>query len=158
MVDINRGNAASREEPGREVLTVSQPTSARRGLDSGPVRGTVRILPGVLIELIALTVREIPGVLGFSTLRRAPHTFSRSSATGRDALTFQAGGIRVGIRADQLSADVGIVVKGNANIMTVSQAIRRRVGVVAGQTLGMTVTGVNVHVNDIDGAGNEEGL
>lgn len=121
------------------------------------MRGTVRILPGALIELIELTVRDTPGVVTFSTLRRAPEVLHPSSA-GVNAHRSRSGGIRVAVQADQLRVDVAIVVDRNANILTVSQALRRRVGTVAGHMLGMTVTDVNVHVADIDGSSKEEGF
>ncbi len=128
------------------------------GLASGSIRGTVRILPGALIELIDLTVRDTPGVVTFSALRRAPQAFGQPASAVANAHHFRSGGIRVAVQADQLRVDMAIVVDRNANILTVSQALRHRVGAVAGLMLGMTITDVNVHVADIDGSSKEEGF
>ncbi len=130
---------------------------------TGGVRGTVRIAPAVLIELIELTVRDIPGVAGFQPRRRverilprgmhAPSSERRSDAT---AGSYEDGGVRVRVTGDQIEAEVSIVVRRGVNILELSRAIQRGVGVTAGRMLGMTVAEVNVYVAGIEGEADEE--
>jgi len=123
---------------------------------SDGVRGTVRIAPAVLIELIELSVRDVPGVAGFGSRRRMERALpggeetTTGQAGGRPlAKSYEAGGIAVRVAGDQIDADVSIVVRRGANILELSRAIQRRVGVAAGRMLGLTVTEVNVFVADI---------
>ena len=125
---------------------------------SDGVRGTVRIAPAVLIELIELSVRDIPGVVGFDArhrveriLPRAHHDRSITRAGNSElSKTYEEGGIRVHITGDHIDADVSIIVRQGANILELSRAIKRRVGVAVGRMLGMTVAEVNVYVADIE--------
>jgi uncharacterized alkaline shock family protein YloU len=120
-----------------------------------PVRGTVRIAPAVLIELIELTVRDMPGVLGFRSRRWGERAGSPGSLP-EGAAAYEAGGVRVRVVGDRIDADVSIVVARDANILDLGRAIQRRVGVAAGRMLGMTVAEVNVFVAGIgDGDGRE---
>lgn len=116
-----------------------------RADDATEVRGTVRIAPTVLIELIETTVLEIPGVIALRQRRRwrgeeAPETSGRS---------FDDGKVRVTVDGDQLDAEISIAVKQNTNISNLADDIRRKVGVAAGRMLGMTVRTVNIYIDDI---------
>ncbi len=124
---------------------------------AGGARGTVRVAPAVLIELIELTVRDVPGVVGFQARRRVErilprygHTSERRGEPGTG--TYEEGGVRVRLAGDQIDVDVSIVIQPDANIVELSQAIRRKVGAAAGRMLGMTVTDVNVYVASIEPA------
>jgi uncharacterized alkaline shock family protein YloU len=120
-----------------------------------PVRGTVRIAPAVLIELIELTVRDTPGVLGFRS-RRWGEPAASSGSLPAGAAAYEAGGVRVRVAGERIEADVSIAVARGANILELGRAIQRRVGVAAGRMLGMTVAEVNVFVAGIgDGDGRE---
>ncbi len=158
MIDGQPGRPAAADDRPPGARQVLYPAAARTEPASGPIRGTVRILPEALIELIELTVRDTPGITAFSTSRGAHHAFSRPFAADRDALLFRSGGIRVGVHMDRLWVDVAVIVERNANILRVSQSVRRRVGRVAAHMLGLTVTDVNVHVADINGSSTAEGL
>ena len=132
-----------------EIAPVSSPAS-------DGVRGTVRIAPAVLIELIELSVRDVSGVAGIGSRRRMERDLpgGEEDATERSvgrspAKTYEAGGIAVRVAGDRIDADVAIVVQRGANILELSRAIQRRVGVATGRMLGMTVTEVNVFVADI---------
>lgn len=114
--------------------------------DATEVRGTVRIAPAVLIELIEVTVSDIPGVLELKTRKRrknddTPHLAGKS---------FDDGKVRVSVDGDQIEADISIAVRRGANISSLADEIRRKVGVAAGRMLGMTVRTVNIYIDDID--------
>lgn len=120
--------------------------------DNG-IRGTVRIAPAVLIELIELTARATPGVVGFQPRRRVERIVPRpgqtleSDARGR---MIEHGGIRVRLDGDRIDAEISIVVGQDVNILETSRLIQRGVGVAVHEMLGMTVTEVNVFVADIE--------
>jgi uncharacterized alkaline shock family protein YloU len=125
---------------------VSQPKVG----DTGQVRGTIRVSPAVLIELIELTVRDVTGVVDLQSLRRQTRKrlVEPASATAR---AYDDGKVRVSVDGDQIDADVAISVERGTNVTELSHEIQRRVGVVAGQMLGMSVTAVNIYVEDIVG-------
>lgn len=119
------------------------------------VRGTVRVSPAVLIELIELTVQDIPGVVGFEPRRRMERILPRSaqSAGDRPGSVYERGGIRVRVDGDRLEADVSIRVGAGVSVLEVGRLIQRNVAVAASRMLGMTVSEVNVHVAEIEPAG-----
>ncbi len=120
------------------------------------VRGTVRVSPTVLIELIELTVRDVAGVVELRShprRGRSARSYHCSSPTSR---TFDDGKVRVGIDGDKIDADIRVSVERGTNITALSHEIQRRIGLVAGQMLGMTVTTVNIYVDDIVGRDSTE--
>ncbi len=118
---------------------------------NGGVRGTVRIAPAVLIELIGLAVRDVAGVVGFQPRRRVERILPRGGhgSTGDQSVpisSFEDGGIRVRVNGDRIDADVSIVIVPDVNILDLSRDIQRQVGIAVGRMLGMTVNEVNVYV------------
>lgn len=110
------------------------------------VRGTVRIAPAVLIQLIETTVTDIPGVVGLTTHRRKKADDPEPQPSGK---SFDDGKVRVTVDGDQIDADVSITVRSGTNIARLTDQIRERVGVAAGRMLGMTVRTVDIYVDDI---------
>lgn len=131
-----------------EVGSGAQPTGEA---GNGGIRGTVRIAPAVLIELIALAVRDVDGVVGFQPRRRVERILPRgghgSTADDRAPVSsFEGGGIRVRVNGDRIDADVSIVIAPDVNILDLSRDIQRQVGIAVGRMLGMIVNEVNVYV------------
>ena len=121
-------------------------------LGSGDVRGTVRVAPAVLFELIELAVREVAGVVGLATPRGVDRILPRGvhAATAEAGVTaYETAGIRLRLRGDRLDADVAVVIEPGVGLVDLSRAIQQKVGAAAGRMLGMTVTDVNVYVADI---------
>jgi len=119
------------------------------------VRGTVRIAPAVPIER---TVQDLPDVVGFRPWRRVGGVLGRAGdaaperagdGTDGGGTAYEDDRVRVRLNGDRIDADVSVVVAANANILTLSRGIQRRVGAAAGQMLGMRVTEVNVFVAGI---------
>lgn len=112
-------------------------------------RGTVRIAPAVLIELIELTVRDVDGVSGFQSWHRmerilpGTHGSSTSAEGGRD---IEARGVRLHLAGDSIDANVSITVDAQASMGQASEAIRQRVGVAVTRMLGLEVRAVNVYI------------
>ena len=142
-------------------------TSVTTEVGAGDVRGTIRVAPAVLFELIELAVREVPGVVGLATPRGVERIRPRGvhAATGDSGpppghplggnenragtTTYEANGLRVRLDGDRLDADVAIVVEPGQGIVELSRAIQQKVGAAAGRMLGMVVTDVNVFVADV---------
>lgn len=123
-------------------------TSSSTGANAHGIRGTVRIAPSVLIELIELTVTTIPGVAGLRSRPRRPQegTIDLGVCAGR---RYENGKVLVRVDGDQIGADVGLAMYRGTNVTELSAGIQRKVGLVVGNMLGMTVQTVNVFIEDI---------
>lgn len=110
------------------------------------VRGTVRIAPAVLIQLIETTVMDITGVVAVTTHRRKKTEDTAEPGSGK---SFDDGKVRVTVDGDQIDAVVSITVRSGTNVARLTDQIRERVGVAAGRMLGMTVRTVDIYVDDI---------
>jgi len=146
----------SGHDPASASIAIPEQTGAP-ATGNGGVRGTVRVAPAVLIELIELTVRDVPGVVGFQARRRVERILPRHGHGGErwgepGTGTYEDGGVRVRLAGDKIDVDVSVVIQPDVNIVELSRAIRRKVGVAAGRMLGMTVTDVNVYVAGIEPA------
>jgi uncharacterized alkaline shock family protein YloU len=111
---------------------------------SGPVRGTIRVAPAVLIELIELTVRDIDGVL---ELRSRPRK-TRHMAE-HEGKTYDDGKVRVAVHGDRIDADIAVALKGGVPIAKVTDAIQVQVGRAVERMLGMTASSVNIYIDTI---------
>lgn len=119
-----------------EVAT-SVPISAE-----SEVKGTVRIAPAVLIQLIEMTVSDIEGVASITSRKGKKR---EDEPTGK---AFDDGKVRVVVDGDQIDTDIAIVVKSGHEVAKVTDAIRHDVGVAAGRMLGMHVRSVNIYVDN----------
>lgn len=106
------------------------------------VKGTVRIAPAVLIQLIETTVKSTPGVVGLTSRKGKKRD---EEITGK---AFDDGKVRVVVDGDQIDADIAITLNTRANVNAVTEKIRRDVGVAAGRMLGMTVRSVDIYVDN----------
>jgi len=118
--------------------------------EGGEVRGTVRIAPAVLIQLIETTVLDIPGVVALTSHKRRKSEDAGEMPGGK---SFDDGKVRVTVDGDQIDADVSITVQSGTNVSRLTDQIREKVGVAAGRMLGMTVRSVDIYVADIVAAG-----
>lgn len=111
-------------------------------IDDNEVRGTVRIAPKVLIQLIETTVKAVPGVLEIISRK------GKSKDDEPNGKAFDDGKVRVVVDGDQIDTDLAITLLQGSNVGTVTEAIRHEVGVAAGRMLGMTVRTVNIYVDN----------
>ncbi len=107
------------------------------------VRGTVRIAPAVLIELIELTLQQIDGV---AELRG--HDVDKSQ-TPAGARMFDNGKIAVTVSGDQITAAIGCAIVRGTNVSELTARIQRAIGFAVGNMLGMTVQAVDIYIQDI---------
>lgn len=119
-----------------EVTTSVQVT------EDSDVKGTVRIAPAVLIQLIETTVHDIEGVAELTSRKGKKRD---EEVSGK---AFDDGKVRVVVDGDQIDAELAITLASGANVGTITQNIRREVGLAAGRMLGMTVRSVDIYVDD----------
>ncbi len=106
------------------------------------VKGTVRIAPTVLIQLIETTVGDIDGVVAITSRRGKKRD---EEITGR---AFDDGKVRVVVDGDQIDVDIAVTLLAGHDVASVTEEIRRDVGVAAGRMLGMTVRSVDIFVDN----------
>jgi uncharacterized alkaline shock family protein YloU len=107
------------------------------------VRGTVRIAPAVLIELVELTIGGIEGVAGLRT-----HAADKGNVP-EGARMFDNGKIAVTVSGDQIAVAIGCAIARGTNVSELSAAIQQAIGFAVGNMLGMTVRAVDIHIQDI---------
>ncbi len=122
--------------------TTSAAADVRKG--NAAVRGTIRIAPAVLIELIELTVQDIDGVAGLRSRRD-----KRPAPDAPGARTYDTGKIAVTVSDDQIDAAVALAIHRGTNVSELSAEIQQRIGFAAGNMLGMTVRTVDLYIEDV---------
>ena len=105
------------------------------------VKGTVRIAPAVLIQLIETTVCSIDGVAAIAARKGKKRD---EEIAGK---AFDDGKVRVVVDGDQIDVDIALTLRCGHDVTSVASAIRRDVGVAAGRMLGMTVRSVDIYVD-----------
>jgi uncharacterized alkaline shock family protein YloU len=112
--------------------------------DASGIRGTVRIAPAVLIELIELTVQGIEGIDGLRTHRNV-----QALPSSPGARTFDNGKVAVTIGGDQIDATIALGIERGTNVSELSAEVQKRIGFAVGNMLGMTVRSVDIYIEEI---------
>ena len=107
-------------------------------------RGTIRVAPAVLIELIELTVGDIDGVI---ELRSRPRR-SRL-APEHEGKTYDDGKVRVAVHGDRIETDVAVAIGQGVNVTRLTDAIQSQVSRAVERMLGMTASSVNIYIDAI---------
>jgi uncharacterized alkaline shock family protein YloU len=115
------------------------------GVSGTEVRGTVRIAPAVLIELIEVTVQGMDGVAGL----RSRNKRHRPDARPPIGKSYDNGKVLVSVNGDQITTDITLAVHRGVNVTDLSSSIQRGVGTMVGKMLGMTVQTVNIYIDEI---------
>jgi uncharacterized alkaline shock family protein YloU len=100
--------------------------------------GTVTVAPNVLVRLLSLAVREVPGV---ARLCRPPRAGLRGTSGGQVVT-------RVG--AEGVSADCYVIAQADTNLLELGVAVQATVAAVIQELAGMTVHEVNVYIQDVE--------
>ncbi len=103
--------------------------------------GATTIAPEVLLTIIQLTTRSIPGVHHLSSL---PNSMARLFKRG------YGDGVGIDIVDDQVYVDLYLVLDRDVNIRDVGRRVQTGVARAISEMLGMNVGRVNIHVEDID--------
>lgn len=112
--------------------------------DNSEVKGTVRIAPTVLIQLIEKTVQNIDGVANITSRKGKKRD---EEIAGK---SFDNGRTLVVVDGDRIDADIAITLKSHANVSKVTDEIRREIGLAAGRMLGMTMRSVDIYVDNVE--------
>ena len=102
--------------------------------------GKVIIAPEVLITIAKLSTLSVPGV---ARMAAVPGGMDRYFKRG------YADGVRIQVVNHSILADLYIVVRGDANVHTVSAAVQQEVARALADMVGMEAKTVNVHVEDV---------
>ncbi len=106
-------------------------------------QGRVTIAPEVLVTIARLTSQSVEGVAQLCH-QVGPGNVDRM--LGRVA---GGGGVQIAVIDDAVRVDLYIVVEPNANMRTVSQEMQRAVTRAIKDMVGMEVSAVNVHIQDV---------
>ena len=103
--------------------------------------GSVIVAPNVLMRLLSLAIREVPGV---ARLGSAPRT--------RAGLRVGVSGVGVvtQISADGVSADCYLIAQAETNLLELGTAVQATVAAVIQDLAGMLVREVNVYIQDVE--------
>lgn len=103
--------------------------------------GRTTIAPDVLITIARLSALATPGV---SRMGSAPGGVNRLLKRGA------AEGVQIDITDNQVTANLHIVVKADANVREISRNVQAEVARAIHEMLGMDVVAVNVIIDDVD--------
>jgi uncharacterized alkaline shock family protein YloU len=130
------------ESPATDAATTDIVTDAHGA--SGSVRGTIRVAPSVLIELIELTVGDIDGV---AELRSRPRRARQ--APEHEGKCYDDGKVRVAVHGDRIETDIAVAIRQGINVTTLTETIQRQVSRAVERMLGMTASSVNIYIDAI---------
>lgn len=106
-------------------------------------QGRVTIAPDVLVTIARLTTQSSKGVAQLCH-HVGPGNVDR--LLGRVA---GGGGVQIAIVDDAVLVDLYIIVEPNANMRNVSQSIQQAVTRAIQDMVGMPVSAVNIHIQDV---------
>jgi uncharacterized alkaline shock family protein YloU len=99
--------------------------------------GKVTVAPNVLMSIVLMALREVPGIarLGSVPLAR---------------MTMRGEAVALRIANDGVSADCYVVAKPDTNLLELGMATQATVAAVIRELAGMTVHEVNVYIQDVE--------
>ena len=102
--------------------------------------GKVIVAPNVLVRLLSMAIREVPGV---ARLGSAPR-----GRAGRD--TRSGAGVVAQIDAAGVQADCYLVARTDTNLLELGVAVQATAAAVIQELAGMTAREVNVYIQDVE--------
>jgi uncharacterized alkaline shock family protein YloU len=103
--------------------------------------GSVIVAPNVLVRLVSLAIREVPGVKRLGIAPRA-----RSSLSGWSS----GPGVAVWVGAEGVSVHCYLIALAETNLLELGIAIQATVAAVIQELAGMAVHEVNVAIQDVE--------
>lgn len=103
--------------------------------------GNVTVAPSVLVRLLSLAIREVPGVAQLGIPPRGRLSL-RGSVTGA--------GVAAKIGADGVSVDCYVIAQSNTNLLELGSATQATAAAVIQELAGMPVREVNVYIQDVE--------
>jgi uncharacterized alkaline shock family protein YloU len=101
--------------------------------------GNVIVAPNVLMNLVALGLRQVPGV-------------ARPGNAPRAAGQHRGDGIALMIDGHEVGVDCYLIAQPDTNLLELGMAAQATVAAVIRELAGMTVREVNVYIQDVEAA------
>jgi uncharacterized alkaline shock family protein YloU len=103
--------------------------------------GTTTMAPGVLVTLAKLTAMSVPGVAGMAPLPGGVNRLFRRGV---------AEGVQIQVDETSVCIDLYLILRHDTNVRDVSRKVQVAVARAIEEMIGMQVTRVDVHIEDID--------
>jgi uncharacterized alkaline shock family protein YloU len=101
--------------------------------------GSVIVAPEVLVRLVSLAIREVPGVARLGGVPRA-----------RAGLRGGKSGVVTQVAPDGVSVDCYLIAEAGINMLELGIAVQATVAAVIQELAGMSVREVNVYIQDVE--------
>lgn len=104
--------------------------------------GTVTIAPEVLVTIARLTALKTPGVARLDTriMDGVNRVFKREAGSR---------GVKIEVEGDAVSVELYVIAEHDANMLTLGQQLQAAVSRAIREMVGMSVTAVNVYIQDV---------
>jgi uncharacterized alkaline shock family protein YloU len=99
--------------------------------------GSVIVAPNVLVHLVVLALREVPGI-------------ARLGGVPRSSTGYRGDGVALRIDAGGVGVDCYLVASAETNLLELGIAIQATVAAVIRELAGMVVREVNVYIQDVE--------
>ena len=100
--------------------------------------GNVTVAPNVLISIVRMALREVPGIARLGSVPRA-----RTDVRGSE-------GVKLRMHDAGVSADCYVVAHPDTNLLELGMATQATVAAVIRELAGMTVHEINVYIQDVE--------
>jgi uncharacterized alkaline shock family protein YloU len=101
--------------------------------------GSVIVAPNVLINLVALGLREVPGI-------------ARPGNVPRGHGQYRGDGIALSIHEHEVGVDCYLIAQPDTNLLELGMAAQATVAAVIRELAGMAVREVNIYIQDVEAA------
>jgi uncharacterized alkaline shock family protein YloU len=109
--------------------------------------GTTTMAPGVLVTLAKLTAMSVPGVVAMAPQPGGVNRLFRRGV---------AEGVQIQIDETCVCIDLYLILRHDTNVRDVSRKVQAEVARAIEEMIGMQVTRVDIHIEDIDYSESEE--
>ena len=99
--------------------------------------GNVTVAPNVLVHLVVLALREVPGI-------------ARPGSTPRSRTIYRDEGVALRLDPNGVGVDCYLVAQPETNLLELGVAVQATVAAVIRELAGMAVHEVNVYIQDVE--------
>jgi uncharacterized alkaline shock family protein YloU len=109
--------------------------------DAARAPGATTIAPGVLVTTARLAALGVKGVAAMASVPGGVNRFFRRGS---------GEGVRIDVEDDAVSVDLYLILVKDTNVRDVSRTVQAEVARAIEDIIGMQVTRIDVHIEDID--------
>ena len=110
-------------------------------------QGKTTVSPDVLTTITRLAALDVPGVSRLAPISGGVNRFFKRGISD---------GVRIEAKDNIVCADLHLILEQDVNIREVSRNVQQQVARAIHEMVGMDVSEVNIHIEDIDYKGNHE--